>query len=51
METKTVDPEVTDYNKSIQGSCVDVDMENSPGSIGRSTVVRLSKVLIFIFHR
>ena len=46
MEMKTVDPEAADYNEGIQDSCEDVVVVDSSVSIGGSTGVCLSKVLI-----
>ena len=46
METKTVDPGAADYNEGIQDSCEDVAEVDSSVSIGGSTGVCLSKVLI-----
>ena len=49
METKTVDPGAADYNEGIQDSCEDVAVVESSVSIGGSTGVGLSKVLIYFF--
>ena len=46
METKTVDPEAVDYNEGIQDRCEDVAVVDSSVSIGGSTGVGLSKVVI-----
>ena len=51
METKTVDLEVADHNEGMQGSCEYVAVVDSSGSISGSSGVRLSKVLISLFHR
>ena len=46
METTPVDPEVANHNEGIKYSCKDVAVADSSISIGGSTGVCLSKVLI-----